>query len=102
MDNKEKNRKKKIKVILGICIFILLLGGGGWFIYIKWMGHTGEKNYHMWSGHIRSECGEGRLDHPESISGCWVVSGRMAVRYIRQSEGELGYSLDEEHLALHL
>lgn len=29
MDNKEKNRKKKIKVILGICIALFLLLGGG-------------------------------------------------------------------------
>ena len=70
MDNKEKNRKKKIKVILGICIALFLLLGGGLLVYIhKVDTDTLGKNYHIWSGRIRSECGEGRTDHPESISG---------------------------------
>ena len=34
MDNKEKNRKKKIKVILGICISVFLFLGGGLLAYI--------------------------------------------------------------------
>ena len=34
MDNKGKNRKKKIKVILGICIAVFLLLGGGLLVYI--------------------------------------------------------------------
>lgn len=71
MDNKEKNRKKKIKVILGICISVFLFLGGGLLAYIHKVDTDtlGRKITLYGLGCIRSECGEGRTDHPESISG---------------------------------
>ena len=87
MDNKEKNRKKKIKVILGICISVFLFLGGGLLAYIHKVDTDtlGEKNlpYMVWMYPVRM------WRRPDRPSGKHfrikrLFSGRMAVRYIRQ------------------
>ena len=79
MDNKEKNRKKKIKVILGICISVFLFLGGGLLAYIhKVDTDTLGRKITIYG-----------LDVSDRPSGKHfrikrLFSGRMAVRYIRQ------------------
>ena len=72
MDNKGKNRKKKIKVILGICIALFLLLGGGLLVYI----HKVDTD----------TLGRRRPDRPSGkhFRIKRLFSRRMAVRYIRQ------------------
>ena len=82
MDNKEKNRKKKIKVILGICISVFLFLGGGLLAYIhKVDTDTLGRKITIYGLDVS---GQNVEKAGQTIRIKRLFSGRMAVRYIRQ------------------
>ena len=97
MDNKEKNRKKKIKVILGICIALFLLLGGGLLVYIhKVDTDTLGRKITIYgldvSGQNVEKAGQ---TIRKAFQDKKVVFREDGSQVYLTSVGELGYSLDE-------
>ena len=85
MDNKEKNRKKKIKVILGICISVFLFLGGGLLAYIhKVDTDTLGRKITIYGLDVSGQNVEKAGPSGKHFRIKRLFSGRMAVRYIRQ------------------
>ena len=97
MDNKEKNRKKKIKVILGICIALFLLLGGGVLVYIhKVDTDTLGRKITIYgldvSGQNVEKAGQ---TIRKAFQDKKVVFREDGSQVYQTTVGELGYSLDE-------
>lgn len=97
MDNKEKNRKKKIKVILGICIALFLLLGGGLLVYIhKVDTDTLGRKITIYgldvSGQNVEKAGQ---TVRKAFQDKKVVFREDGSQVYQTTVGELGYSLDE-------
>ena len=97
MDNKEKNRKKKIKVILGICISVFLFLGGGLLAYIhKVDTDTLGRKITIYgldvSGQNVEKAGQ---TIRKAFQDKKVVFREDGSQVYQTTVGELGYSLDE-------
>ena len=97
MDNKGKNRKKKIKVILGICIAVFLLLGGGLLAYIhKVDTDTLGRKITIYgldvSGQNVEKAGQ---TIRKAFQDKKVVFREDGSQVYETTVGELGYSLDE-------
>ena len=96
MDNKEKNRKKKIKVILGICIALFLLLGGVLVYIHKVDTDTLGRKITIYgldiSGQNVEKAGQ---TIRKAFQDKKVVFREDGSQVYQTTVGELGYSLDE-------